>query len=178
MLTSIAFAIALQATQPAQDAPASPSPTPPCESDGHGGFDFWVGEWSVTPNGAEEPVANSSIQRLHGGCAVREQWMPFRGEGGSSLNHYDARTGIWRQVWIGSAGERVEFTGGRAGEAMVLAGYWGRGPQGNPLLVRMTYTPDADDYVRQHGETSTDHGLTWQTSFDYIYRPLPAADAE
>ena len=184
MITQIVLAIALQANG-AQDAPvadpAPPAPVQPptpCASDAHAGFDFWVGEWVVTPNGAEEPVAHSSIQRLHNGCAVREQWMPFRGEGGSSLSHYHADSGVWNQVWIGSGGERVEFEGGRAGEAMVLSGYWGRDPQGNPVLVRMTYTPSSDGSVRQHGETSTDHGLSWQTGFDFIYRPRPSAEEE
>jgi hypothetical protein len=28
--------------------------------------------------------------------------------------------------------------------------------------------------VRQFGEFSADHGLTWQPSFDFIYRPRGA----
>ena len=38
-------------------------------------------------------------------------------------------------------------------------------------LVRMTYTGNPDGSVRQYGEGSTDHGKTWQSSFDLIYRP-------
>ena len=34
----------------------------------------------------------------------------------------------------------------------------------------MSYAPIDRDTVRQHGEVSTDHGLTWTDSFDYIYR--------
>ena len=29
--------------------------------------------------------------------------------------------------------------------------------------------------VRQHGEFSADHGLTWQTTFDFTYRPQGSA---
>jgi hypothetical protein len=54
---------------------------------------------------------------------------------------------------------------------MVLAGYWaGIGGPGRNGLVRMTYTPNADGSVRQYGRVSYDHGLTWEDSFDLIYR--------
>lgn len=35
----------------------------------------------------------------------------------------------------------------------------------------MTYTTNPDGSVRQHGESSTDHGVSWQSSFDLLYRP-------
>ena len=55
---------------------------------------------------------------------------------------------------------------------MVLTGYWsGVGPNGEDGLIRMTYTPSNDSSVRQHGELSLDHGLSWSDSFDFIYRP-------
>jgi len=34
----------------------------------------------------------------------------------------------------------------------------------------MTYSLGADGSVRQHGEASEDHGLTWGPSFDFTYR--------
>ena len=54
---------------------------------------------------------------------------------------------------------------------MVLTGYWGRTPEGEPNLVRMTYSLGGDGSVRQYGQASTDHGLTWSDSFDLTYRP-------
>jgi hypothetical protein len=62
---------------------------------------------------------------------------------------------------------------------MVMTGIWAgiNGP-GQDALIRMSYTPQPDGSVRQHGEQSTDHGLTWSTNFDFIYRkrkePIPA----
>lgn len=172
MLLTIASLIAVSQSGSTQAEPASPPPPPPpCASEQHAQFDFWVGEWEVfTPAGRK--VAHSSIQRLHNGCAVREQWMPIGGTGGSSLNAYDKPSGRWKQRWIGSGGSIVDFEGGRVGEEMVLSGYWSgvNGP-GQDGLVRMTYTPNEDGSVRQFGEVSTDHGLNWQVSFDFTYRP-------
>ena len=166
---TIMLALALQDAAPA----TPPSSLPPCESEDHKAFDFWVGEWEVSPNqeGAAK-VADSRIEKLYAGCGVRENWMPLSGGNGGSLNSLGA-DGLWHQRWVGSGGATVDFVGGPAGEnIMVLNGYWpgAAGPGSNPL-VRMTYTLREDGSVRQHGEGSTDHGLTWATSFDFIYRP-------
>ncbi|GAA4039273.1 hypothetical protein [Parerythrobacter jejuensis] len=162
MLYSIFVAIALQS------APAAAPPS--CDSEAHAEFDFWVGEWDVYPNGQDTKVANSRIERKHNGCAVIENWMPLRGQGGTSLNHLDPETGIWHQKWVGSSPGAVMFSGGVAQGSMVLTGNW-PSPAAPHQLIRMSYTANADGSVRQHGEASTDHGLSWQTSFDFIYRP-------
>jgi hypothetical protein len=137
---------------------------------------MWVGEWDVFPNGSETQAATSKIERLSGGCSIRESWMPFQGSGGTSVSMVNHRSGRWEQLWIGSDGRRVDFTGGvvtdEDGPKMVLTGYWdGVAPNGSYLLIRMIYSAQEDGSVRQHGEASTDHGLSWQTSFDFIYRP-------
>jgi hypothetical protein len=154
---------------------AAPPPPPPCASPAHGAFDFWVGDWEVFPNlkdAAKAPlVARSKIEKLYGGCAVRENWMPVKGTGGGSLNAYDKASGHWHQFWIGSDGTKVEFEGGAVGSKMVLTGMWrGINGPGQDGLVRMTYTAIDKDTVRQHGELSTDHGLSWSDNFDFIYR--------
>ena len=176
-LTPLALvqAASAQPSQPA--APAPPSPTPPapaCDSEGHAGFDFWVGEWDVYATGSERQVAQSKIQRTHAGCAVIEHWMPARGPGGTSLNHFDPATGRWHQKWVGASPGAVEFSGGTVEGGMVLTGNWGS-PAAPHQLIRMTYTAADDGSVRQHGEASLDHGQTWQTSFDFTYRPRIAA---
>ncbi|TMM50047.1 hypothetical protein [Qipengyuania marisflavi] len=172
LYAAIALMLAQSATAAAQAAAPPPRP-PQCDSAAHAAFDFWVGEWDVYPASGDTPVAASRIERLYNGCAVRENWMPLKGTGGGSLNSLDPDTGRWHQTWIGSAPGRVEFVGGPTGAGrMVLTGYWDNvnGP-GQDALVRMSYTLQDDGSVRQHGEASTDHGLSWQTSFDLIYRP-------
>lgn len=151
-------------------AQANPLPAA-CTSEAHAAFDFWIGEWNVYPVGSVNQVATSRVERLHAGCALREQWMPVQGEGGSSLNSLDRSTGRWHQLWIGSAGETVRFEGGPVDGRMVLTGYWADydGP-GRDALVRMIFTPNADGSVRQYGEVSHDHGLSWRPGFDFIYR--------
>lgn len=169
------LSMALLQASPSPPASSPPAP-PPCDSEAHGGFDFWLGEWDVYPNGSDIKIAESRIERKYRGCAVVESWMPLPGNGGAgtSLNHLDPDTGRWHQKWVGSAPGAVEFEGGVVDGKMVLVGYWpnAAGP-GQDGLTRMTYTSNDDGSVRQHGEQSLDHGLSWQVSFDFIYRAKP-----
>ncbi|WP_287407320.1 hypothetical protein [Sphingopyxis sp.] len=171
---------------PPPPAPAPPPPPPPvavppappaCATADHRAFDFWVGEWDVFANGSATQVATSSIEAMFAGCAIRETWKPRTGGGGGSFSHYDAERRHWRQAWVDSSGARVDFDGGPANGKMVLTGHWAnvvaRGKDG---LIRMTYSKEAGGAVRQHGEQSTDHGLTWTTSFDFIYKPQKAGE--
>ena len=160
-----AFVLALQST------PTTIPPPIACAGSNFSQFDFWIGEWDVYPNGTNTLIAHSKIEKLYGGCAIRENWMPLKGLGGGSLNSYDPETERWHQTWVGSAPGRVEFEGGYTGGNMVLTGMWANvnGPN-QDALIRMIYSPQTDGSVRQHGEQSIDHGLTWTTSFDFIYR--------
>ena len=168
MILTTFVALMLQSTVEAPaEAPVAP---PACDTAGHAAFDFWVGEWDVYATGGDEKVADSKIERKHNGCAVIENWMPLSGAGGTSLNHWDASSGVWRQKWVGSSPGAVEFTGGLTSGKMVLTGNW-PSPTAPHTLVRMTYTANSDGSVRQLGESSTDHGVSWQGAFDFTYRP-------
>lgn len=143
----------------------------PCAAEEFAAFDFWVGEWDVFQTGTDRQVATSRIEKVSGGCAVRETWMPLQGGGGVSLTTLDPQTGNWHQLWVGAQPGRIFFEGGPVDGAMVLTGYWGLDAEGRANLVRMTYTLGEDGSVRQLGESSIDHGRTWGAGFDLTYRP-------
>ncbi len=177
-LRTIAFGLPLLfiCTAWASPPPPPPPPTPHggCDSPESHQFDFWVGRWKVSPNGhPERHVADSLIEKLYQGCAVRENWMPVSpgsGDGGS-LNAYVPADHSWHETWVDASGARVEFKGGWNGTAMVLTGRWPM--PGHPKqMTRMTYTRAADGSVRQLGESSDEEGRSWKPSFDLIYRKV------
>ncbi len=157
----------------AENAVSLPSKaSPPCASVEHAAFDFWVGEWNVVQTKDGAKVGESRIERVSGGCAIRESWMPVSGADGTSLSLLNRATDRWEQVWIGSDGTRVDLTGGPADANMMLTGYWDDlGGPGRDALVRVRWKSDIDGNVRQWGEASGDHGATWNAFFDYTYVP-------
>ena len=162
------------ATAFASPSVATAQAGPGCKSPQHRQFDFWVGAWDVYATGTDRLVAHSLIERRYNGCAIRENWMPLRGQGGGSFSAWRSDASGWRQTWVDSSGAWVEFSGGMDGNAMVLTGPWAGAANGQDGIVRMRYSPEAGGAVRQHGQVSTDHGATWTDSFDFTYRPAAA----
>jgi hypothetical protein len=141
----------------------------PCASDADARrFDFWVGEWSVR-NALGQPVGESSIQRVSGGCAILENWTGGTGVVGKSLNFYNHDTHQWQQYWVGQQGDQVQFTTSewRGPTLMFHAVTTQRG--GARVQNRLSFTPVAADTVRQFSETSSDGGKTWTTQYDFLY---------
>src|ERR1044071_1770374 len=147
---------ALMAAQAASTQTPAPTPAPAsCSTPEHRQFDFWVGKWDVYPTGKDKLAAHSLIESVYGGCGIRENWMPLGNAGGGSLNIYVPEEKHWEQFWIDAQGSRALFVGGWNGKGMVIQGKWGG------LLVRISYSKNADGSVRQFGEQSTDEGKTW-----------------
>jgi hypothetical protein len=130
-------------------------------------FDFWVGDWDVFgPEGRQ--VGRNTIDLLFDGVAISEHWRGAGGVEGRSLNAYEASGNHWHQTWVDSTGDLLMLEGGLVEGAMVLLGTVMTDE--GPALQRITWTPE-DDGVRQQWESSTDHGVSWQTVFDGRYRP-------
>ena len=121
LLYPILLMQASASSPPVAEMPPPPPPSP-CASEAHDGFDLWVGEWDVFPNGKDTQVGTSRIERMSGGCAIRETWMPFKGAGGTSVSLFNPVSGRWEQMWVGSDGRRVDFAGGVVEGKMVLSG--------------------------------------------------------
>ncbi len=152
----------------AQEA-AEPVKPAPCSSPEYRQFDFWIGRWEVTvPNGG---VAGTNvIERIEGGCGLRERWEGTRGVTGTSLNIWNARDGRWHQTWIDNTGTLLRLDGGLVDGSMVMTGTTKSATvEGGTTLQRITWTPNADGTVRQLWEASGDDGKTWSVAFDGLY---------
>lgn len=138
----------------------------PCDRAEHRQFDFWLGEWEVhDPTGKR--VGENRITRIHGGCALLEEWRGNGGVTGSSLNAYDRDRKLWQQAWVDSTGGVLKLDGGFAEGAMTLRGE--STTDRTRTVQRIRWQPHPDGRVRQHWETSADDGKTWSTAFDGWY---------
>ncbi len=142
----------------------------PCSVEEYRQFDFWIGEWEVfNPQG--QKIGENKIEKILNGCSLKESWESTTGYCGHSFNIYDQTQGKWHQTWVDIGGSLLQLDGGLKGDAMVLQGFT-QGQNGK-VLNRITWTPIKDGdrtNVRQHWETTTDSGKTWNTAFDGLYK--------
>jgi hypothetical protein len=171
--TTIAFSAAVAAPQSAPGSAAvkgeKQSPPAPCMSDSNARrFDFWVGEWDVTPAGDTTVVGHSVVQIVSGGCALLENWTASNGSQGKSLNSYNTGLGRWQQYWVGQGGGTTEYRESRwNGKTLVFIAH-SRNAKGS-FEQRLSFTPLDSSTVRQLGETSTDGGKSWKVGYDFHY---------
>ena len=131
-------------------------------------FDFWIGEWDVTgPLG--QHAGTSSVQQILSQCVIFENWTDQQGGQGKSFNAYNADYNRWQQFWTDQYGRVTEYRESERTPEKGLRFLAHQGPPDHQMLIRMTFTPIDAKTVRQFGETSTDNGKTWTTSFDLIY---------
>ena len=181
MITRFAFSLVLSSslvaprTVAAQGVPASqPSAPPkmatPCmEAPERHRFDFWIGEWDVTtPAGGR--AGTSSVQSVSGGCALLENWTSANGGHGKSLNAFNPTIGQWQQYWIGQDGNPTEFRESTwSGNSIVFRAHAPATSKSPAMEMRLTFTPLDSSTVQQHGESSTDGGTTWKTTYLFVY---------
>ncbi len=142
--------------------------TTPCEYDAESRkFDFWIGDWDVFGPGGQK-AGTSHIERSLDGCLLIENWEDRLGGTGKSFNTYNAGTKKWQQFWVESDGAVTSYEGEfRDGSMRFLGTNYTR--KSAPAMVRMTFTPLDGGKVRQMGESTSDGGKTWTTSYDLTY---------
>ena len=134
-------------------------------------FDFWLGEWDVSPSGASVTVAESAITLHDQGCVIIEHWRPFGGAHGHSINIYDANEGRWRQTWADATGRRTEYAGALDGEVLRFDDVSGTGPGAQEgVRGRMNFQRIDADTVRQWGENFDAASNAWTVTWDLTYR--------
>lgn len=134
-------------------------------------FDRFVGTWdseydTYAPDGS---VTRATGTVLFGwiidGRAMQDVWIGHAKSGdpkerfiGTSLRFFDAKTGVWRVVWVApSIGSVTTLQGGAVGDRIVLEG---RGSDGSWL--RWSFNDIRPGAFVWRGETSRDEGKTWR----------------
>lgn len=158
----------------AQSGGAPQPPQHPClNATQNHQFDFWVGQWDVTPWQAPAPtpqqkLGTSDVHPILQHCVISENWTGAGGSEGKSYNYWDPSLKHWRQVWIADGGGVLDYTGDYRDGAMRFLG-WTLDAKGNRVEQRLTFFNVAPDTVRQLFETSRDGGRTWTAGFDGRY---------
>ena len=144
-------------------------------------FDFWIGQWDVTPWALAAPlpsqqIGGNDVHPILEHCVVLENWRAANGGEGKSFNYFDTNLHRWRQVWMADSGGALDYTGEYRDGAMRFTG-WTLDAKGNRVDQKLTFFNVAPDTVRQLFEASADGGKTWTATFDgrYVRRKSPSS---
>jgi len=153
------------------------TPAPPCDGPHAHELDFWVGDWDVfDAPGTSKSEAHVRVERVLGGCALREDYEDTTGLKGQSLSLYDESRGRWHQSWITNRGQLLTLEGALKGGAVTLDGL-DRSAEGIQRRIQATWKP-VPGGVRETALRSVDGGKTWTAWFDLIFRPRSAPDPD
>ncbi len=149
----------------------------PCEADTmYRQFDFWLGEWEAfSPNNTK--AGDSKITRILDGCVVLEEWTSATitqglRYAGKSYNTWNKVSKQWQQTWVDNVGGSTEFLSGAwDGVKMVFTTAPFAYAADTMAVRRLSFYPNKNGTVRQHGEISKDNNKTWVTEYDLLYKP-------
>ncbi|HEY6252412.1 MAG TPA: nuclear transport factor 2 family protein [Candidatus Angelobacter sp.] len=171
LFTIFVFAKSANPFVTSSQSPASAS----CAAPEYRHFDFWIGDWDVFESDKATPVAHVLVDRILGGCVLREDYQDTEGHKGQSFSIYDASRKVWHQSWVTNRGQLLIIEGQLHEGAMVLSGS-DHTAQGQERLVRGNWKPVSSG-VRESAVTSTDGGKTWSPWFDLLFRPAAKPQA-
>jgi hypothetical protein len=96
----------------------------PCSSEQAKQFDFWVGAWDLewTDEKGKKQTGVNVINKILGGCVIEENFStneenPYLGK---SHSLFDVKSGLWKQTWVDSGGDYLDFVGAFKDEKMML----------------------------------------------------------
>lgn len=146
----------------------------PCRDPEFRQFDFWVGEWTAYDRATDRELGHNTVDAIHGGCALLENWEGASGFRGTSLNMFDMAKSRWHQAWTDNQGGVTFLEGGFVDGKIVLEGVVPNPDAADHKAnIRITWEPVAEG-VRQSGTKSLDGGKSWEPDFDILYRPFKA----
>lgn len=147
----------------------------PCSQPLYRQFDFWIGDWEAYgPKG--QKAGDSRISLLLDSCTIMEEWTSTTVQrglrfAGKSFNMYNSSRQKWQQFWVDNTGTITEYVNGYFENGkMIMQTENTKINDSTWQIQKMTFHDLGKNKIRQHGETSTDGGKTWTTSFDLEYR--------
>lgn len=140
-----------------------------CDTPAHASFDFWIGHWDVIDSSTGRVAGINQIERMDGGCLLRERYQTSHGYSGQSLNWYDPGTRRWHQLWLDSDGLVLQFAGDPDPSGGMLLEGVGRDSIG-PTIERMRWEVRPNGTLRQLWTQARKPEGPWITVFDGIYR--------
>ena len=133
-------------------------------------FDFWLGEWDCSwSDDSGRHLGTNSVYLDLGGCVVVENFdgRPSFDFQGLSFSVYDRKARCWKQTWVDSQGDYLDFAGGFADGVMELR-RTGEGDDAGSVF-RMRWENIERDSFDWSWQRSDDGADTWHSLWEIEY---------
>jgi hypothetical protein len=138
------------------------------QQDGARQFDFWLGEWDCTWGDGES--GTNSVYLDLGDAVVVESFdaRPAMDFQGMSFSVYDRNARVWRQTWVDTDANYLDFVGRFEDGVMDLRR--SAPVDGGTAVFRMRWHEIERDSLEWAYERSDDGGETWSSLWEIGYR--------
>jgi len=134
-------------------------------------FDFWVGTWDVSWQGASGPLKGTNTVTKQAGCVIVEHFDGplggVQGYIGNSAAAWVPSLGKWTQLYIDTTGFTGTYVGGYEGSAFILYRATAGGAIAN--TGRLVWKDITADQLIWTNDRSVDGGATWQIGLVITY---------
>jgi hypothetical protein len=134
-----------------------------CAGGEHRQFDFWLGNWAVSNNGAS--VGKSKVDLALDQCLIVENWEGARNHSGENIVGYSPEDRRWYGMFADNEGRIHVFTEGKVAAGVAEFQGTSRGPNGEAVLNRMKIARSGADKVEETWEKSSDNGANWNVVY-------------
>lgn len=150
--------------------PSLSFPSLDCSSAQAGQFDFWVGAWDVTWQGASGPLRGTNTVTKQAGCVIVEHFdgpLGIQGYIGNSAAAWVPSLGKWQQNYVDTTGFAGTYVGGMEGSGFILY----RATLGGAIANtgRLVWKDITAERLTWTNDRSTDNGATWQVGLVITY---------
>jgi hypothetical protein len=135
----------------------------PCANGEHRELDFWLGNWSVSNNGAS--VGKSKVELALDQCLIVENWEGAKNHSGETIFAYSPGDHQWYGMSGDNEGRMHVFTEGKVTAGVAEFQGTSRGPNGETVLNRMKLARLGADKVEETWEKSSDSGSSWNVVY-------------
>jgi hypothetical protein len=149
--------------------PPAGAGTASCAGPNYRAADFMLGEWRVeAANGLD--LGHSSITAELSRCLVFEQFSTPKGYRATAFLSFARGSATWSRTYMDAEGGRIFLQGTPLAGGLALSGTVAL-PDGNRVMVRITWTKTTSGSVEQVWDVSRDGGASWSFDQKLVYVP-------
>jgi hypothetical protein len=148
-----------------------------CDAAAHRALDYLIGEWRIVETASGKFYADNQVERIHGGCGIRENLRMRGGVLGTSTSFFSSAERLWHMFFHDSLGFYAHLTGftNREGRQELTTDVRFPASAAQVRKARQVFSRDETGRPRQIGYLMDPEDLGWRQVYDLTFCPANQA---